>query len=384
MRVYFDTETHPFRPGRMAPPVVCVQFCVDGGPAQIVVKPDIYPTVRGWLEAGALTVGHNVSYDWAALVSDYPDLTPLVWQAYRSDLVADTMIRQKLSDIGRSRYRTRQYNLGSVSAIHGGPTLNKDDPWRTRYAELEDVPLAQWPQEALSYALLDAEATRAAYLGQEARYDPALLVDGASQARKFWALQLASVWGIRTSARGVASLREGVEARIAELQGLLTTPLGCGCDVVAWKPEDAGEDCPWCGNKVVGGLLRPNGTRDTKAAKEHMRRVCEELGLPLAKTKGDDISLSNDVCDATQDVLLKTYAEYSSLKKTLSNDVKAWEQGIVLPCHPHFDLADTGRITAAKPNSTNPRRMPGVRECIVPRDFDAKWYSVLDAQKKAS
>lgn len=371
MTVFFDTETHCFRPGNQAPRVVCLQWCRDDSVARLVarnggivdmhgnegphIRPGIGDLVKYWLEEGETLVGHNVAYDLACLASDYPELTPLVWQAYREDRIQDTMLRQKLADIGRGRYRTRRYDLGSVAAIHSDIRLNKDDPWRTRYAELEDVPLHQWPQEALTYALLDAEATRAAYLGQEARYDPALLVDGASQARKFWALQLASVWGIRTSARGVASLREGVEARIEELCGLL----------------------------VDSGLLRPNGTRDTKAAKEHMRRVCEELGLPLAETKGGDVSLSNDVCDATQDVLLKTYAEYSSLKKTLSNDVKAWEQGIVLPCHPHFDLADTGRITASKPNSTNPRRMPGVRECIVPRGFDPKWYAVLDAQKKA-
>lgn len=370
MTVFFDTETVCFSPGNQAPRVVCLQWCLDS-------ETPVLTTARGealsdspefqyspiqhawniptlflrWLERGETLVGHNVAYDLACLASNYPALTPLIWQAYREDRIQDTMLRQKLADIGRGRYRTRRYDLGSVSQIHGGPQLNKDDPWRTRYAELEHVPLAEWPEAALKYALLDAEATRAAYLGQEARYDPELLCDAASQARKFWALQLASVWGIRTSARGVASLREGVEARIADLRGIL----------------------------VEAGLVRPNGTRDTIAAKAHMQAVCEELGVPVAMTDGNDVSLSSDACDATEDELLKAYTEYSSMAKTLSTDVPMLERGLVLPLHSHFDLVESGRTSSAKPNIQNIKRNGlAIRECFVPRDFDEKAYRALD------
>lgn len=367
MTVFFDTETHCFSPGNQAPRVVCMQYCAESGPPTLTTAsgdvrhrgeewrgPPIELLVRYWLESETL-VGHNVAYDLACLTSDYPDLMPLVWQAYREDRIHDTMLRQKLADIGRSRYRTRRYDLGSVSAIHGGPALNKDDPWRTRYAELENVPLAEWPEDAIRYALNDAEATRAAYLGQEARYDPALLVDACSQARKFWALQLASVWGIRTSARGVTSLREGVEARIEQLRGLL----------------------------VESGLLRPNGTRDTKAAKAHMVRVCEELGVPVAMTKGDDVSLSSDACDATEDELLKAYTEYSSMAKTLSTDVPMLERGLVLPLHSHFDLVESGRTSSANPNIQNIKRNGlRIREAFVPRGFDSRAYELDSAPKK--
>lgn len=365
MTVFFDTETHCFSPGNQAPRVVCLQWVTEHGNPCLVKRDGgvgplhlmrIEDLVRSWLERGETLVGHNVAYDFACLVSDYPELTPLVWQAYREDRVQDTMFRQKLADIGRGRYRTRRYDLGSVSAIHGGPALNKDDPWRTRYAELEDVPLGEWPEDALKYALLDAEATRAAYLGQEARYDPALLVDACSQARKFWALQLASVWGIRTSARGVTSLREGVEERIEQLRGIL----------------------------VESGLLRDNGTRDTKAAKAHMIAVCAELGVPVSTTKSGDISLSSDACDATEDELLKAYTEYSSMAKTLSTDVPMLERGLVLPLNSHFDLVESGRTSSAKPNIQNIKRNGlAIRECFVPRGFDSRCYE-LDKKKAKS
>lgn len=365
MTVFFDTETFCFAPGNMAPKVVCLQWCEDGHEAAIrssssdaIVRAsgensritgNIGDQVALWLEHGKTLVGHNVAYDLAALCATFPALTPLVWKAYRECRIKDTMWRQKLADIGRGRYRTRQYDLGSVSRIHGGPVLNKDDPWRTRYGELDGVPLFEWPEEAIRYALLDAEATRAAYLGQETRYDPALLVDEDAQCRRFWALQLMSVWGLRTSVRGVESLRQGVEERLALLSEIL----------------------------VKAGLRRPDGSRDTKAAKAHMERVCVELGIDVKKTKGGDISMSSDACEATGDPLLEAYCEAASMAKVLSNDVKMLEKGIVLPIHTHFDLADTGRTTSAKPNTQNPRRLAiatprgkqGVRECFVPRGY---------------
>ena len=396
MTVFFDTETHCFSPGNQAPRVVCMQYCTsDTGPTLMLKDgsynhvhkqcgkgPSLLQLVHYWLVSGETLVGHNVAYDLACLTSDYPDLIPLVWQAYREDRVHDTMHRQKLADIGRGRYRTRRYDLGSVSQIHGGPQLNKDDPWRTRYAELEHVPLSDWPEEAIRYALLDAEATRAAYLGQEARYDPELLVDACSQARKFWALQLASVWGIRTSARGVASLREGVEKRIEQLRGILTEPIGCLCERPT-LPEEVGKECFICGEPILAGLLRKDGTRDTKAAKVHMKRVCDALGVPVATTKGDDISLSSDACDATEDELLKAYTEYSSMAKTLSTDVPMLERGLVMPLHSHFDLVESGRTSSAKPNIQNIKRNGlAIRECFVPRGFDSRSYELDGGAKK--
>lgn len=400
MTVFFDTETHCFAPGNQAPRVVCMQWCRgdapllmkangEAGPGYVFVQgrgpgpvSSIGELVAQWLEDGETLVGHNVAYDLACLVSDYPDLTPLVWQAYREDRIHDTMFRQKLADIGRGRYRTRRYDLGSVSQIHGGPVLNKDDPWRTRYAELEHAPLADWPPEAIRYALLDAEATRAAYLGQEARYAPELLADACSQGRKFWALQLASVWGIRTSARGVASLREGVEKRIEQLHGLLTEPIGCECGA-ALLPLHVGMECVFCDQPVLGGLLRPNGTRDTKTAKHYMKRVCEALGVPVATTESGDVSLSSDACDATEDELLKAYTEYSSMAKTLSTDDPMLERGLVMPLHSHFDLVESGRTSSAKPNIQNIKRNGlRIREAFVPRGFDDRVYALDTGAKK--
>lgn len=410
MHVFPDCETKRFRPGMMAPPIVCVQWCVDDGPAQLMTTRGEFAHESGalspptgntmasllayWLNQGATLVGHNIAYDLRCFCALAPELVPLVFRAYRQSRITDTMWRQKLADIGRGRYRgfhehgvfiPLQYDLGSVGGRHGYK-VNKDDPWRLHYDLLADVPLAQWPDvcvqvpklkddepvlengspvlvtlygvDAIKYALGDPIATRAAFVGQAQRYEPALLADEFNQARKFWGLSLAECWGIRTSLRGVLSLERGALERVTELGGLLAEP----------------QDATAADGEPGAALVREDGSRDTKAAKHRMREVCAESGIPLRMTKGGkkgipDVCLDSDACDGSGDPLLEAYAEYSSMKKVLSNDVAALRKGVVVPIHAHFDIAATGRTTCAKPNLQNPRRLAGVRECFVPRGY---------------
>lgn len=366
MIVCFDLETRLFAPGCMAPEIVCVTWVVDGGTPEIMharngqsLNSELYTVFSDplsfwahWvLDRADGIVGHNVAYDLACLCAHDETLVPKVFQAYDENRITDTMLRQKLADIGRGRYRgfyngpvwiPLSYDLGDVGRRHG-LKVDKEDPWRLRYGELIDVPLASWPEEAIAYALRDAEATWAAFEGQEERYGEELLVDQFNQARKFWALHLASVWGLRTSLRGVMQLEKGALEELERLGDLLREH----------------------------GLVRKDGSRDTKAAKARMAAVCAEQGLEPRLTKSGELCLDSEACKSVGDPLLEAYTDFSSYSKVLSADVKMLKAGIMLPIHTRFDLADTGRVTSSKPNVQNPRRLPGVRECFVPRGFAA-------------
>jgi hypothetical protein len=405
MHVFFDTETHTFRPGTMAPPIVCVQWAVEGGRAFLMTKRGELAEEAGslspptsntfssllayWLSQGATLVGHHVAYDLACFAAQDPELVAPIFRAYRENRVTDTMLRQQLADIGRGRHRgfyngpvwiPLQYNLGDVGSRHGFK-VNKADPWRMHYALLADVPLADWPhfckevsdvrkgakpgdvvtlrgEDAIRYALDDVHATRASFKGQAERYPAELLCDEFFQARKFWALDLASTWGLRTSLRGVQSLEKGARERLEELERMLKEPWR----VMTKDGKDWYEGPP---------LVRADGTRDTKSAQKLMQVVCQVDGLTLRLTKKNGICLDSDACKGTGHPLLEAYAEASSMKKVLSNDVVALMGGTVAPIHTHFGMADTGRVTSAGPNTMNPRRLAGVRECYVPRGFCA-------------
>jgi hypothetical protein len=408
MHIFPDCETERFRPGRQAPPIVCVQWCVDDGPAHLMTARGEFAHQSGslsgptnntfvslfayWLNQGATLVGHNIAYDLRCFCALDPSgsLLQLVFRAYRENRITDTMWRQKLADIGRGKYRgfsnkgawvQLNYDLGAVGGRHGF-RVNKDDPWRLYYGLLADVPLERWPEvratvpklkddepqldkdgrpimvelrgeDALTYALGDPIATRAAYRGQAQRYEPELLCDEFNQARKFWALGLAECWGLRTSLRGVVSLERGARERLQELGELLQEP----------------EDATAADGEPGAALVRKDGSKDTKAAKARMVAVCKAAGLAPRLTKKEGICLDSDACNSSGDPLLEAYTEYSSMGKVLSNDVAALRRGMIVPIHTHFDLAETGRTTSARPNVQNPRRLAGVRECFVPRGY---------------
>jgi 3'-5' exonuclease len=363
----FDTETELITPGRHAPPLACLTCCTPGTDVQIFGEHQAVALFAGAIRSpDTLWIGHNVAYDMGVMAEACrvhgTDVLPWIFKAYAESRVADTMLRQKLADIARGRYRTRQYDLGTVGRIHGFP-VNKDDPWRLKYGTLRGRPVSEWPADAVKYACDDAAATLIAYMSQRDRYDPAFFVDEPAQCRKFWALHLISTWGIRTSARGVASLEKGTREALEVNAEILREHR----------------------------LLRDDGTRDTKAAKAAMIEACAEQGIPVPITATGQahmkagmthaeavergyVALDADACDSSQDPLLEAYSEFSSLNYVLSKDIDGehgMKTGIVYPLHSHFDLADTGRSTSARPNIQNPRRLAGVRECYVPRGYEA-------------
>lgn len=130
------------------------------------------------------------------------------------------------------------------------------------------------------------------------------------------------------------------------------------------------------------GLVYAEHSRDTKAAMRRCVEAYAAIGKGAPRTKGykkaiakgetpgphDFISLDADTCAASDDFLLVLYSEYTSLAKTLANDIPMLRSGVVTPVHSRFDeLRKTGRTSSSSPNVQNVRRLPGIRECFVPR-----------------
>ena len=396
----FDTETELIRPGTNAPELVCVSYLVDGELGLLGACDGIAAFER-WLDEERLIVGQNTAFDMAVMCAAAPRLIPKVFKAYDENRVTCTMLRQQLIDIGLGCFRGRmgsdgkwityKYSLDDLSYRFRGARLEKDS-WRMFYGAFRGVPLSEWeehaksvapfihhdravdywtarygftdpqwlkaaktltpnpdPRGVLTYPKEDAQATDDIYWAQE-RNDPRFLVDQYNQARYYFALRLAECWGLRTSAAAVDKLEEDVAKEYERLKEQLTE----------------------------AGLVRPNGTRDTKAAIAHMIAVCDAQGIPIRKTAGGDPSnpkskgpqpcLDSDACKATEDPLLEAYADFSTYSKVQSTDVEMLRKGVCQPIHCRFGLADTGRTTCSSPNLQNLRRFPGIRECIVPRE----------------
>jgi DNA polymerase-1 len=368
----FDTETCLFRPGVMAPELVCVTWQVPGEEPGIIHAddPKALPLITSWLTGNELLVGHHVAYDFAVACAKWPSLVPLVFKAYDADRVSDTKLRSQLLDIAAGDFRGHlhkfdkrvctvhddcnpekcsdavikkgarwipyNYDLDALTFRATGRRLDKDT-WRLRYGELLHVPLDEWPEGARTYPCEDARATLDVFLKQEehVQYIP----DQYRQARGAWALHLTSVWGLRTNVTGVDKLERETLGALAAIEG----------DLKAF------------------GLVRENGSRNVKAARALMVQVCEVIKKPVRLTAKGHVSLDSDACEASEYDLLEDYAELTSLKNVLNKDIPILRAGTVYPVHTSFGMAGSGRSTSSKPNVQNPRRLPGIRETFIPR-----------------
>lgn len=368
----WDTETALFGQANMAPPLSCVSWMQEGEVGLLGYRESL-PWLREKLaDPEVVHVGHNIAYDMCVIAAEYPELLPLIFKAYEEDRVTDTMLRQMLLDNAMGKYRgywvttTDSRGYPEQKWVRVGYSLDDcyhrvtrqrldKDSWRLRYGELREKPVEEWPEGAQLYPLMDARATMTVYEWQRdnvchkiiANYAerqrhverPEPLADEFAQARAAFWLQLMSVWGIRTEPDRVDLVEADVNEKIREIRSTL----------------------------VKSGLVRENGTRNVKAARDRMI-VVKGGEENCSKTKSKQVQLDEDACKESGDPLLIDYAELGSLGVVLSKDLPALRGGKELPIHSRFNsFLATGRTSSSSPNIQNIRRLPGIRECFVPR-----------------
>lgn len=216
--VAIDSETALFGPGNMAPLASCWAFAwrEDG---RIVT--DLLSHREGAREVmrlleqainGQVTLTfQNGPFDFAVLMSEYPEAIRLVRLAFESGAIHDTMCAEWLLDTALGLLRAewseesqeyklkKQYSLENLARIYLGWPPYKDE-WRMRYSELRNVPINMYPEAAAIYPKKDVEATllitelqREAAL-RIAPHDP-LVASLAHVCRTYMALNLIACWG---------------------------------------------------------------------------------------------------------------------------------------------------------------------------------------------
>lgn len=359
----FDTETDLIRPGRPFGRLVCVSYAwiaTDGkeGAAGVLEAGEGFRLVFDHLRAGGIVVGHNVFYDlwvlcrYASELGCGQEFIETVFDVVGRGQIRDTLIREQLHDIARGWFRrrkfpdgyveSRNYQLADLARRRLRIQLEKD-VYQLRYAEMIGLLISEWVEGARRYPLLDATVTRGVFLSQmrDERLDAPWreIGDERNQMRKACWHTLMSGYGIRTTAADV----RGLEAHmLAQMQ-----VIGAGLQ--------------------SAGLLRADGTRDTKAAVRRMRAACEAEGIPVPRTKtyqkkikekiavdeADGVCLDEDACNDTSDPVLHDYATYSKIKNVISKDIPMLLAGETHPIHARFALVETGRLGCSSPNLMN-------------------------------
>lgn len=372
--IAWDLETHLLKPGQVAPRMVCLSFA-NNEHSGLLDRLDGVKWVRQALteacDGKAILVGHNVVYDLGVVCAEDSSLLPLVFRALDLGSIRDTMIRQKLIDIARGElgskrtdsgdYVKTKHSLAALVELYFARELPKTDTYRLRYHELDGVPLSDWPEEASRYAIDDAKETLNVWQAQEAfihnspekdgLFPDRVLPNEVEQNRAAWALQLMTIWGVRTDGKRVSELKDKLEKICSEAtEKLLTSGI----------------------MRMKGTKKNPKPTKDTKEIKARVTAEYKKLGLPLQQTPTGGVKISAEVLSESGDPDLMVLAEASKSMKLLSTYVPALEKGTVTPiCARYNVLVESGRTSSGggetKVNMQNPPRLGNVRECFVPR-----------------
>lgn len=358
--IAWDCETWLFKPYRMAPKVVCLSWADDQGSGLEVGADNIERWLhQQLLDGDVLLVGHVVSYDTSCVLATFPSVWGKLWKAYEHDRITCTSIREKLLDIAVGEFRKHQvglawkkhtYHLADLAERRLGVKLAKgEDTWRLRYAELDGVPLEQWPKEAVDYAVGDAVTTRALFMNQVERAGRLSysLPTQFDDVRADFALRLASVWGIETDQ---AQVRMLWKQTIEQMQGLAPELIASG---------------------LAKGLGEPDAKGVPKIRKSMiaLRAMVEQHypGGDPPKTPKGAIKTSRDVVRECAFEPLQRLSEFSRLQKIASTYLSKLF-GLVV--HARFDAigAASDRTSSSGPNLQNQPRLQGLRECFKARD----------------
>jgi hypothetical protein len=412
VKIAFDTETYLIGPGQIPPKLVCGSFAeIDVAPVGHLLDSKDTVSLLGDLLSDDETsiVGANLAFDIFVSSRACPELLPLWIKKANEEKLHDVLLRQALIDISRDRFMHR-YNLGDLSEMYLKINLDKtEDSWRLRYSELDGLPVSQYPAAAVKYAILDAECTARLYTRQErdnfSPYFPGQkpLKDEPNQVKASIWLTATSNNGLPVDASKVYLLAQEYEGRAIELQEilleqkLLKRKVSRNMSVLKALPADSPliplskkwkEEPP---ELIEAGVLRVEISKDTKATSKRLADSLRSQGMVPRRTDAfkasesgpyDCIALDREACSLSDDPVMKAYSEYSSIAKSLSNDIPMLQASANWGgrVHTHFTtLRATGRTASSAPNIQNFSRKGDTRACVVPEDG----YGLIETDFKA-
>lgn len=369
----WDTETHAVEP-ILAPRKVCLTWAEDDRSGIMLRDETWFRTMLADPEVHL--VGANVVFDLGVMAANFPALLVPIFHALRDGRIHDVQIREQLIDIAKGQHgydpetgREFWYGLAALLKRYTGKDISATkhgaDVWRLRYHELDGVPLENWPQAAVNYAIGDAVHALEIFRAQEGALN---LHDEANQVRAAWALYLMRLWGLRTDPVAVAELRTVLEREhvammakfSAPIQGIPGLPDGLGIYRKAGDPNPKTKSKrPIPASQV--------GTRNTARLKELVTAAYN--GDPPRTDSGKDVSTNYDTLMESGIPYLREFAEAQENEKLFTSYLDTLISGTQAPIHTEYDVlgAETGRTSSRKPSVQVWPRDPRVRACVVPR-----------------
>lgn len=317
--VGFDTETDLITQQKLAPRMICASLATP--PAAPGESYGTFLTVNhDWTDLRALIetlltnhniikVGQSIGYDLTVIASNIPEFLPLIFDALANEAVSDVAIREKLLTLATtgdlefiempdgSKTRAR-WNLETFVKKYFGRDISADkkdaDAWRLNYRTLDNVPVAEWPEKAVSYAKGDAlDALMIRQLQEETakqvQADRGIDVFKTESFRVYldFCLRLMSAWGAATDEAAVLKVEADVNHELRPENLNLLRETGILREAVAGTPKKGKahvEGCPLREEHLTGLIKCPdcNGTGiiHKRPEEEGQGEVCPRCADP--------------------------------------------------------------------------------------------------------
>ena len=420
----FDFETLPITAEEPVPDPVCMSYGWVGGENGLLVASEGIELLRRQTERDVLFVGAETAFDVFVATKYDSALFEVFTKLAEAGRLTDVLLRQRLLDIAApKRHRLMRYNLDTVSQRMTGIRVPKDDPWRLRYGELVGLPVSEYPEAAVSYAIGDAEATRRTWEAQEEarkgkdvqgvnykvnfpNHD--ILADEYRQQMRSLSLKDMANTGMNADSRSVRKLKEYLTQTSDEIlpglveKGFVVPQYRRNDNVLAESLRSMGLEVSTTASgrpsltkkvfeQVEDPLLKLLGTGwkehvgklektpyvstgykvSEKTIKTYVEARYRELGEPVPATEKGGVQIDAAALKGAKDEDLLNLSKYRSYQKLLGNDLKLLERAVAEPFHPHYTtLKQNGRSATGSEggegtvgNVQNMPSTPGVREC---------------------
>lgn len=289
-KVALDTETRLIQyPDQVNPDLVCVTWYSEG---QYIIRHHKNECLEQELVEifnNDVIIGQNISFDLHVLIKKFPSLLSLVFKALKEKRIKDTMLREKLINLATNGDVGIKNSLDALVSKYLAEDISatkEEGTWRTNYALLYDTPINDWPDEAVQYALKDAEYTKRVYDAQEHLHGKMIKLEHVQVASAF-VLRGAEISGIRVDIDRVKALEEDLTKVYNEQVPILKE----------------------------AGIIRETGTQD----KKRLQVLAGEWGV-TTQTKTGATSTSKKILGQihTEDPIYKAYTTLSSIQKMLT------------------------------------------------------------------
>lgn len=363
-----DFESHLITKGMKAPKLVCGVTWDGSSEAQpdLMARPEMMRSYCQLIvDPNVRLVGHNVTYDLGLACAEDPNLIVPTFEAIRDDRVRCTKVRGMLINnaLGELKFeydeeleewKKSRNGLDDYVRRYFGVYLDKKGPgahWRTRFADLDGLPVEQYPEEARKYVLDDARWPYRVYQHQETICRPEGIPGENGQHRATWALHLMSCWGVRTDEERVDAYERDLERELGE------------------RVKEAQAE----------GFVRKDGSRDTKKIKALVEKWHRDQGLPIPLTEKGQVSMARKALRATGHPGLYAVSEVVRLDKLRGTYLPSLRHGTTAPITPNYNpIVESLRTSCNDPNIQNRPRGGRDRECFRARPGKVFVFCDLD------